>query len=59
MRIQLGRNAVADRDDGLRIVLAQSIDLPHAETQREGVVCVRYRASRTSAGGSSVQSHRL
>ena len=35
MRIELCGDAVADRDDGLHIVLAQAIDLPHAETQRE------------------------
>ena len=35
MGVQLGRNAIADRDDGLRIVLAQAVDLAHAEAQRE------------------------
>ncbi len=35
MRVQLGRDAVADRDDGLGVVLAQAVDLAHAETQRE------------------------
>src|SRR5262249_40295310 len=46
MWVELRLNAVADRDDGFHVVLAQSIDLPHAETQREGVLCLRYRASR-------------
>ena len=35
MREEFRWNAVADRDDGLHVVLAQAINLPHAETQRE------------------------
>ena len=35
MRIEVGRNAVADGDEPLHVVFAQSVDLAHAETQRK------------------------
>ena len=39
MRVQISGNAVANRDDGFNVVLAQSIYLAHAETKREVIVC--------------------
>ena len=51
--LRFGRNAIADRDDRFHIVLAQAVDLPHAETQREVIGATAREA------GSSVQSHRL
>src|SRR5262245_25814271 len=43
MRIHLGGNAVADGADGLHIVLAQAVDLAHAETQSETTLRCRLK----------------
>ena len=45
MWVELRLDAVADRDDGLYVVLAQSVDLAQTETQRK-VVIARLRGQR-------------
>ena len=49
--VSLGGNGVAYRDKALHVVLAQPVDLAHAEAEREGVFCLRYRASRYLSAG--------
>jgi hypothetical protein len=39
MRIEVFGQSIPDCDKTLHVVLAQAVDLPHAETQREGIVC--------------------
>src|SRR5262245_18850110 len=49
--ISLGGEIVADRDEALRVILAQAVDLAKAEAKCKFVLCLRSRASRYLSAG--------
>ena len=47
MRVEIGGNGVAYRDEALHVVFAQSVDLAHAEAQRKRSLPCRGRGSNS------------